>query len=189
MKESWKDIIGYEGLYQVSSYGKIKSQDKILPSDGFHIKIHRKERILNGSKDRVGYFRVKLSKGCSVNKTFSLHRLVAYHFVLNPENKPEVNHKNGIKKDNRAHNLEWMTRGENQSHAYKTGLKNPSKSCLGGKHNPRSRPIFQVFNNGKIKKWWSIGEAAKMLNLSKGNIWRACNVGRCCGGFKWRYAS
>lgn len=76
---------------------------------------------LKPTKDKKGYLRISLSKK-SNKKTFKIHRLVAMHYILNIDNKPQVNHKNGIKADNRLENLEWATASENTKHAYDTGL-------------------------------------------------------------------
>ena len=117
----WKDIKGYEGMYQVSDQGDIKSLRKWSGT------CYRKERIL--SKNRLtkdGYHRVSLAKDGKY-KDFSVHRLVAQAFIPNPENKLTVNHKNGDKLDNRVENLEWATREENMQHAYDNGLKKSIK--------------------------------------------------------------
>lgn len=188
MKEIWKDIDEYVGIYQISNNGRIKSLERVLPPDGVHSKLRRKERIVKGRKDRAGYVGFSFSKDGVKSRTYSVHRLVAKYFIPNPENKSDVNHKNGDKADNCVNNLEWATRGENQSHAYATGLKKPSKSTRGGKWDKRSKNVVQVFKNGKTKLWHSCGEAARALGLSRGNICSVCNgkVPRC-GGFKWRY--
>ena len=103
MKEIWKDIEGYEGLYQISNYGKIKSfhKNKIL--------------ILNNSIDRYGYYFIRLSKN-GESKRFAVHRLVCFAFIPNKENKPYVNHKDGNPKNNNVNNLEWCTPSENMFH-------------------------------------------------------------------------
>lgn len=111
-KEIWRDVVGYEGLYQVSNAGRVKS---------FHGK---SERILVGGVCREGYVKVLLRKNKS-RKLVSVHRLVAMAFIPNPDNKPEVNHINGNKIDNRVENLEWKTRAENAKHAYDIGLEKP----------------------------------------------------------------
>ena len=102
MKEVWAKIIGHQG-YEVSTFGRVKSLKWNPP------------KILSPSLDGVGYVRM--------GELGSAHRLVALAFIKNPEGKKEVNHKNGIKWDNRVSNLEWATRGENESHAFATGLK------------------------------------------------------------------
>ena len=109
MNEVWKDVVGYEGLYQVSSLGRVKNV--------------RTDRIMKACEDKNGYLIIRLSlKGKS--KAQKVHRLVCLTFLPNPENKPEVNHTNGIKSDNSLLNLEWATRSENNKHAYDTGLNN-----------------------------------------------------------------
>lgn len=106
MEEIWKDIKGFEGLYQVSNLGRVKSL--------------KKDIIMKPSKHREGYLYYILRK--QGRKTFKAHRLVAITFIPNPESKPEVNHKDGNKKNNSADNLEWLTRSENAIHAKENNL-------------------------------------------------------------------
>lgn len=117
--EIWKDIKGYEGLYQVSNYGRIKALSKTVNRG----KCHRswKEHYLKYGVDNRGYYKTHLSKN-GVNKTVKVHRIVAQTFINNQLNKKEVNHKDGNKQNNTVDNLEWVTKSENQLHAYKTGL-------------------------------------------------------------------
>jgi len=130
MKTIWIDIGGYEGLYQISSYGKIKSvarRSSPYNNNGTTTTNTVRSRILKLTKNR-GYYRVCLCKK-GVSKVYPIHRLVAIAFISNLDNKPEINHKNGIKTDNRIENLEWCTRKENADHASKNGLYNSEKGA------------------------------------------------------------
>lgn len=104
MEEVWKDIAGYEGLYQVSNLGRIQSLPRI--NICVNRKYIRKGKVLKGSFDKDGYLCVHLSKN-AIQRKFLVHRIVAKHFVQNPNNYQQVNHKNEIVNDNRALNLEW----------------------------------------------------------------------------------
>lgn len=117
MKEIWKPIKGFEGSYEVSNLGRVKSLCRITkhPHSGF---ITVRERILKQGIRR-GYMIVTLFKNKKTTK--SVHRLVAQAFIPNPENKSEINHKNCKTEDNRIDNLEWCTRLENQQYAQKLG--------------------------------------------------------------------
>lgn len=119
MEEIWKDIQGYEGLYQVSNLGKVKSLDRFTS----HPKRFRASQIMKQGNGHHGYKLVVLCKN-GITKTYRVNRVVAFHFIPNPYNKPEVNHKNGVKEDNSVNNLEWSTSKENIEHAHKTGLRN-----------------------------------------------------------------
>lgn len=126
--EEWKDIKGYEGKYQVSNLGRVKSLKRLATNNHWI-----KEKILNESgkkKTRDGYLMVSLA-----GKTFRVNRLVAETFIPNPLNKLSVNHIDGDKTNNRVDNLEWVTLSENMRHAYKNKLK-VSKQ---GSENPNAK--------------------------------------------------
>jgi len=176
MKETWVDIDGYVGLYQVSNLGNIRS----FLREG-------EPRLLTIIVHKIGYGSIKLRYN-GIAKKYAIHRLVAIAFIDNPNGKPEVNHIDGNKMNNKVDNLEWVTRSENQYHAYSTGLKKPAKSTRGGKYNSRSKPVLQIISEKSMIHWDGINEAAKNLNLSAGNISAVC-LGKLktCGGFKWQY--
>jgi predicted RNA binding protein YcfA (HicA-like mRNA interferase family) len=117
MKEEWKPIVGYEGLYEVSNFGRIKTLYNRY-KDVIYLKYNTSPN---------GYYCVNLVKN-KISKTIRIHRLVAEHFINNPQNKPMVNHKDGDKKNNFVDNLEWVTASENIKHSFKNGLSNKKGS-------------------------------------------------------------
>lgn len=120
--EEWKPIVGYEGLYEISSFGRIKSLEKSWKAGWRKDQsMVRGEYIKSIYKMRQGYWQVRLNNNGFCN--YLVHVLVARHFIHNPENKKEVNHKLGDKDDNKAISLEWATPCENMQHAHRTGLK------------------------------------------------------------------
>lgn len=132
-KEIWKDIKGYEGLYQVSNHGRVRSLDRIAINGRRNGYRKIKGRILRAGKHTGGYVTVTLSKE-SVTKSFVVHRLVAESFVNNPLNKPEVNHIDAIKTNNYYKNLEWVTSSENTIKGLELGIMNTAR----GEQKPNS---------------------------------------------------
>lgn len=131
--EVWVAVDGYQGLYEISNMGNIRSLDRAITERGTNRTVCRKGKLLKpGITD--GYYGVRLGRG-GVIRTYKLHRLVASAFVAGKsDKKPVTNHKNGDKLDNRAENLEWCTVGYNLQHAYDTGLKK-------GAYYPRKQVI------------------------------------------------
>lgn len=138
---------------------------------------------------RVGYLYVRLFKD---GKVFCkrVHRLIAKTFIPNPENKPQVNHKNGDKTDNRVENLEWVTSSENNLHAFRALHRKPTRSALGkfGKDNPGSKKIVQKQNGYIIAEFYGLHEAERKTGVYKGNICKCCQGKRkTAGGYQWQY--
>ena len=114
--EIWKDIVGYEGLYQVSDLGNVKSLERIRYKKNGHICVH-KEKLRKPGKCTNGYLGIGLTNSDGVLKQHLVHRLVLSSFVTQPSNGYEVNHINSIRHDNRLVNLEWCTKSENNRHS------------------------------------------------------------------------
>jgi hypothetical protein len=130
--EEWKDINNYEGYYQISNLGNIRSLDRLVSNKhGKRLAVGKPKSIY---KSKAGYWIVTLIKE-QITKTFLVHRLVAEHFISNPDNKLEVNHIDGNKSNAKYNNLEWCTRSENQIHAHKTGLMKSGYKPNFGKDN------------------------------------------------------
>lgn len=122
----WKDIVGYEGLYQASSAGIIKALDRTwLSGMNYQIQKNKPETEIIQKTSPFGYQVVKLTKN-GKTKDWFVHRLVAFAFLLRVCNKKYINHKDGNKQNNNVENLEWCTTSENIQHAFDTGLKKPA---------------------------------------------------------------
>jgi hypothetical protein len=198
--EEWKNIAGYEGLYQVNDLGEVKSLHReVLGKDGKRKSI--KSRIMVNQKCSNGYLFVALSKE-GKTKMKLIHRLVAIAFVKGFQDGKEVNHINEDKTDNKASNLEWITHQGNSVYGTKIqrtqktfkersvskGANNPMFGRSGSK-NPRSIKIAQLDMNGKlIKVFDSAASAAKELNGNASFISRtAKGYYSQALGYKWKY--
>ena len=174
MEEIWKDVIGYEGLYQVSNYGNIKGLERVCGHYKGGLRTY-KERMLSRTLHKDGYLKVGLTKDSQLRQ-FSIHRLVCEAFLENKENKPHVNHINGIKTDNRLENLEWVTCSENLSHAFRIGLRSQN-----GEKNHRATltedQVFQIkyslnhLNNKDVAIIFSI-KANEVARIRRGERWK-----------------
>lgn len=166
--EIWKEIEGYEGLYQVSNFGNVRS-----------LNYHRtgQTKVLSQSENSMGYLKVNLYKNGKV-KTVGVHRLVAEAFIPNWFGEPEVNHRDENPKNNHIDNLEWCDRKYNNNY---------------GTHNERiaeklSKPVIQFSKTGEfVREWPSIREAGRN-NFNTGNIVSCCNGKlKHHKGYIWKY--
>ena len=152
--EIWKDIEGYEGLYEVSNLGNVKSLNK------------RKGRILKPIKDHFGYLRVNLYN--SEYKIHKVHRLVAEAFIPNPNNYPIINHKDEDKTNNRVENLEWCDHKYNNN--YGTVRERRRKTAT---NNPKISKQVLCVETGVV--YPSLMQLCRELNLNSGSICHVCN--------------
>jgi hypothetical protein len=181
--EIWLPIKGFEGIYEISSLGRVKrlSYFKKIGNSAFQ---PCPERILKTSDDGHGYLKYELCYN-SKRTFYKLHSLVAIHFIDNPENKKTVNHKDGDKRNNSINNLEWATQDEQNKHKYKV-LKYKRIMPFGEDHRD-SIPVFSV-SGGIIEHYTSISGASRDTGSASGNIVK-CLKGKykTCGGKKWYY--
>ena len=175
MEEIWKDVKGYEGLYQVSNFGNVKSLIR--------------NKILKLSYSHNGYRLVSLRR-----KTFRVHRLVAEAFISNPNNFSWVNHKDENKENNCVDNLEWCSASYNINYgdrnnkvAKKVSIWRKKK---GSDYSPRERKRVAQYTLGDkfVKEFRSINEAGIETNSSIGTIYKCCvGTSKTCNGYKWKF--
>ena len=175
MREIWKDIKGYEGLYRVSNLGKVKSLDRFIHYKNGVNKFHKGKLLTIHKND---YLFVRLYKK-SIPKTKYIHKLIAEAFIPNPNNYPEVNHKDENKLNNSIDNLEWCTIAYNNSYGSRT-------------QKTRKR-VYQCDLNGNVIKLWNgIRVASRGLNIPSQQISQCCNqkkYRKSAGGYIWKYES
>lgn len=190
MQEQWKDIEGFEGKYQVSNFGNVKTLERqYISGKTYKVKKTQPEKLLSQKRQQTGYCVVLLY---GERRHYCLvHRLVAQAFLDNPENKPCVNHIDGNKQNNNVDNLEWVTKSENTQHAIKLGLRKDSN--MRGKKgilNKLSKKVYQYDLQGNlIKEWACVSDVARhyavtpscVANCARGLI-------KTVKGYKWNYA-
>lgn len=179
--EIWKNVPGYDKYY-ISNYGRVKNLD---------YKRSGREVIMLPGRIRNGYIVVVLSQN-AVRKTYLLHRLVAEAFIPNPNNNPQVNHKDGDKTNNHISNLEWVTRKENVRHSFEKLGRIGSKPCLGKKGElcPLSKSVIQMQNGVVVAEYSSIKEAYERTRVPSDSISKCCKGERdVAGGYEWKFKS
>lgn len=187
MEEIWKDIEGYEGKYQVSNFGRVRSLDRIQRRTdyrtGKQYETFKKGLMITQNQGKNGYMRAKIFDKDGQRKIALVHRLVAMAFIPNPDNLPEVNHKDEDKTNNRADNLEWCTQSYNVTY---NGLQQRRYDNGGGR---RKRPIEQLTADGKhVATFGSMTEASEATGTNIHHIYNCCS-GRqhTAKGYRWRY--
>ena len=179
-KEIWKDIEGFEGLYQVSNMGRVKSLERTVWNSGKGCYRTVPEKILKADKDGSDYLQVLLYKD-GKTKMYKIHRLVAQAFCENQMGYSEVNHIDENKENNRAENLEWCSRSYNCNY----GARNKRIA------EKKSKPVLAIDKRtGLILEFTSALEAEKQTGINNGNINKCCKGKlKSCGGFYWMYAN
>lgn len=174
-EEIWKDIKGWEGLYQVSNLGRVRS----LPKGG-----HKETITMNCGHDSCGYFQAKLSaKG--VQKSYKVHRLVALAFIPNPKKYKEINHKDENKENNEVTNLEWCDRSYNLNYgSYPSNMRLKMTN-----RKDKSKHVCQYTKDGKyIRDWVSSKEVERQCGYNRSNICACCRgTRRYAYGFVWKF--
>ena len=176
MIEVWKDVVGYEGLYQVSNFGKVRSL------------AYGKKRILKQQERQHGYLSVCLYGRGGNKRNFrqvSVHRLVAEAFISNPMSLPEVNHIDENKQNNAATNLEWVTHKENCSTDSMIKRHTERQTLKPNYH----KSVSQYTISGEyIATYYSAREAMRKTGVGYSNICSSMKEHRTAGGYYWRYA-
>lgn len=186
MSEIWKDIEGYEGLYQVSNLGRVRSLDRnvlITRLDGSKHNHEYKGVLKNQRVHRDKYLITSLCKNGTF-KSCKVHRLVAQTFIPNPENKPQVNHIDGNKQNNCVDNLEWVNASENNNHAFKLGLRKISEYHKKVAKEFKSKKV-QCLETGEVFN--SAKDACIKLKIADNAICRSIKRNGKAGGYTWRY--
>lgn len=184
MEEIWKDIKGYEGLYQISNLGRVYSKPRKVSRKGYKDYLTR-EKVSYGILQKNGYYCCDL-----LGKRFYVHRIVSIHFIDNPYNKPIINHKDGNKSNNHVKNLERSTYSENGKHAFENGMNLISAKNKRANIETNGKEIVRVDSNKNRRNYESISQAARENNLQISSISCVINKKRnrkTAGGYQWFY--
>lgn len=184
--EEWRDVKGYDGIYQVSNIGNVRSVTHTTVYKDGRVG-HYEGKMLTPQNGNNGYKFVNLSKN-GITNNVDIHRLVAETFLPKDDERNVVNHKDGNKHNNTVENLEWVTYSENSKHAVRTGLLDMKPFIIAGQ-TARKKKIAQIDTKGKIIKVFDSGaEAARQLGLSIGNISSCANgIRKTTGGYHWQF--
>lgn len=186
MEEMWKDVKGFEGIYQISNLGRLKVLKRKIFNEKYfgNVKwVEKKEKIMKPSNDTKGYLHTVLTDNNGNKKAVKIHRLVAQAFIPNPQNKPQINHIDGNKENNNVNNLEWCTNDYNIKHSWKIGLR--SKKT----YTNIMKKINQYDLEGNfIKQWNCAKDIEQQLGISINMIRRCCKGERNkTHNYIWKY--
>lgn len=179
MIEEWRDVVGFEGAYQVSNLGRVRSLDREIPyvNNGTPTFLHYKGKVLKPKPDRDGYPRVSLKFG-KKNKLAGIHRLVAQAFLPNPNNLPCVNHKDYQRDNNCIDNLEWCTVEYNNHYSENQERRPHEMYVRGGKLSAKkTSKAVRCIQTGQI--FPSMIEAERQLGLGAGTVSYSVKDGTC----------
>lgn len=175
MEEIWKPIKGYNGRYEISNMGRVKSFAQ-----------YTNGRIIKGCHDGKGYVYVKLYYAPQKHKMFKVHRLVATYFIPNPNNYSQINHKDENKDNNCVNNLEWCDNEYNSHYGTRAKRAGLSNRCC----PTTSKKICSVSSDNRIEYYDSIGEAERVTGVAHSNIIRVLKNQRfSAGGYNWIYCN
>lgn len=186
--EIWRDVPGWEGMYQVSTFGRVKTMERMIKSNCNNFRISE-ERIKEVELRKDGYTATLFCRNSKVTQ-YKIHRLVGIAFMPNPENKRDINHISGVRSENRLENLEWATRSENKLHGFRIGMTKPT--CLGifGKDHHLSKPVLKIdIETGNIiERYDGLMDASRKTCLGFREI-SACARGKrqSYNNYLWQY--
>ena len=179
--EEWKEVDGFEGLYEVSNFGRVKSVSRYVKNGLTEKKINEKILVCSREK-KTGYLRVTLCKN-GKQKIVKVHRLVAFAFLPNLNNYPQVNHKDEDKSNNRVDNLEWCTAKYNMNYG-----KRNERAAKSNTNGTRSRPVIQIKDGNIIAEFPSASEVERALGFGQRNISSCCRGKyKQAYGYEWKY--
>lgn len=179
MNEIWKSVKGFEGIYAVSNFGRLKSFGNITG---------RKEKILKCTVTHYGYGQYSLNNNGYI-ELWKAHRLIAEHFLPKIEGKDCINHKDGNKLNNHVDNLEWCTRQENIIHSYDVLHRPHTKMKDGFIYPPKAKSVIQLDSNrNEIAIFSSMTKAGEALKINRSQIYNAIIKNHKTAGFYWKYA-
>lgn len=175
--EIWKPIKNYEGWYEVSNFGRVRSLDRFVNHSNKGFKSLRKGKIISPGKTKDGYLFVHISKN-QKSQNLRINRLVAQTFIPNPNNYPQVNHRDEDKTNNKFSNLEWCTAKYNDNY----GSRNKKVA------KERGKRVAQLTLDGQVVHVWSSAHECVQAGFNYGNVCACCRGKRNVHkGYRWKY--